>query len=174
MGPNQKQKCLLQILQSTLVPHSYHNWNLLLKYVPKKIFEDCRNQIDKQQTIILTFSYVVGFLRAQYTEKYIQDRVAAELAKLEKQTISSFKEATDNAILKDDPEDQKLSVAATNDKIAKLTNTLKENALLGKVVIPQNVEESRNAVISCLKENQGKSLNCWEEVETFKRLVKDL
>ncbi|KAL1574991.1 DUF1690-domain-containing protein [Candida albicans] len=131
MGPNQKQKCLLQILQSTLVPHSYHNWNLLSK-------------------------------------------VAAELAKLEKQTISSFKEATDNAILKDDPEDQKLSVAATNDKIAKLTNTLKENALLGKVVIPPNVEESRNAVISCLKENQGKSLNCWEEVETFKRLVKDL
>ncbi|KGR04057.1 hypothetical protein MG5_00034 [Candida albicans P57072] len=114
------------------------------------------------------------FSRAQYTEKYIQDRVAAELAKLEKQTISSFKEATDNAILKDDPEDQKLSVAATNDKIAKLTNTLKENALLGKVVIPPNVEESRNAVISCLKENQGKSLNCWEEVETFKRLVKDL
>lgn len=114
------------------------------------------------------------FSRAQYTEKYIQDRVAAELAKLEKQTISSFKEATDNAILKDDPEDQKLSVAATSDKIAKLTNTLKENALLGKVVIPPNVEESRNAVISCLKENQGKSLNCWEEVETFKRLVKDL
>ncbi|KHC50152.1 hypothetical protein W5O_00036 [Candida albicans Ca6] len=114
------------------------------------------------------------FSRAQYTEKYIQDRVAAELAKLEKQTISSFKEATDNAILKDDPEDQKLSVAATNDKIAKLTNTLKENALLEKVVIPPNVEESRNAVISCLKENQGKSLNCWEEVETFKRLVKDL
>lgn len=96
------------------------------------------------------------------------------MAKLEKQTISSFKKATDNAILKDDPEDQKLSVAATNDKIAKLTNTLKENALLGKVVIPPNVEESRNAVISCLKENQGKSLNCWEEVETFKRLVKDL
>ena len=31
---------------------------------PQKIFdfEDCRNQIDKQQTIILTFSYVVGFL----------------------------------------------------------------------------------------------------------------
>lgn len=114
------------------------------------------------------------FSRAQYTEKYIQDRVAAKLAKLEKQTISSFKEATDNAILKDDPEDQKLSVAATSDKIAKLTNTLKENALLGKVVIPPNVEESRNAVISCLKENQGKSLNCWEEVETFKRLVKDL
>lgn len=114
------------------------------------------------------------FSRAQYTEKYIQDRVAAELAKLEKQTISSFKEATDNAILKDDPEDQKLSVAATNDKIAKLTNTLKENALLGKVVIPPNVKESRNAVINCLKENQGKSLNCWEEVETFKRLVKDL
>ncbi|CAX44300.2 mitochondrial protein, putative, partial [Candida dubliniensis CD36] len=114
------------------------------------------------------------FSRAQYTEKYIQDRVAAELAKLEKQTISSFKETTDKALLKDDPEDQKLSVAATNDKITNLTNVLKENALLGKVVIPPNVEESRNAVISCLKENQGKSLNCWEEVETFKKLVKDL
>ncbi|KAL6453914.1 MIC19 MICOS complex subunit MIC19 [Candida maltosa Xu316] len=113
------------------------------------------------------------FSRAQYTEKYIQDRVASELSKLEKQTIKEFKNTTDKAILKDEGE-AKLSVASVNEKIGKLTDLLKENASLAKIVTPANVQESRDAVIKCLKDNQGKSLNCWDEVEGFKQLVKEL
>ncbi|KAG4405105.1 hypothetical protein JTP64_005141 [Candida tropicalis] len=114
------------------------------------------------------------FSRAQYTEKYIQDRVAAELNKLEKETIKNFKNTTENALLKEDKENTKLSVAAANEKITKLTDLLKQNAILGKVAVPPNVQEARELVLKCLKENEGRSLNCWDEVETFKQLVKEL
>ncbi|RCK60380.1 MICOS complex subunit MIC19 [Candida viswanathii] len=114
------------------------------------------------------------FSRAQYTEKYIQDRVAVELARLEKETIKNFKNTTEKALLKEDKEDTKLSVAAANEKITNLTDLLKKNAVLAQVVIPPTVQEARESVVKCLKDNQGRSLNCWDEVETFKQLVKEL
>ncbi|KAI5953586.1 hypothetical protein KGF54_002958 [Candida jiufengensis] len=119
------------------------------------------------------------YSRAQYTEKYIQDRVAQELTKLEKQTIKNFKDTTNQALLKDDSvdkdaKDTKLSVSQANDKIVQLTQLLKENAELEKANITPEIKQSRENVISCLKNNQGKSLNCWDEVETFRNLVRDL
>ncbi|CAK9438709.1 uncharacterized protein LODBEIA_P29330 [Lodderomyces beijingensis] len=117
------------------------------------------------------------YSRAQYAEKYIQDRVAAELAKLEKETIKKFKDTT-NAALSNDSNttatEAGLSVPESNGKIAKLTQLLKENAQLEKINLTPQITASRDSVIACLKENQGKSLNCWDEVETFKKLVKDL
>lgn len=96
------------------------------------------------------------------------------MAKLENQTIKEFKNTTENALLKEDKEDSKLSVAAANEKISKLTELLKQNALLGKVVVPPTVQEARELVLKCLKDNEGRSLNCWDEVEKFKQLVKEL
>lgn len=93
---------------------------------------------------------------------------------MEKETIKNFKNTTENALLKEDKEDTKLSVAAANEKITKLTDLLKQNAILGKVAVPPNVQEARELVLKCLKENEGRSLNCWDEVETFKQLVKEL
>ncbi|EGW34656.1 uncharacterized protein SPAPADRAFT_53096 [Spathaspora passalidarum NRRL Y-27907] len=115
------------------------------------------------------------YSRAQHTEKYIQERVAAELSKLESQTIAQFQNTTNSALLTDDDKTTALpSVAALNEKIAKLTQVLQENAKLAKIEVPSTIAASREAVISCLKENQGKSLNCWEEVEVFRKLVKEL
>ncbi|KAI5966502.1 uncharacterized protein KGF55_000811 [Candida pseudojiufengensis] len=116
------------------------------------------------------------YSRAQYTEKYIQDRVAKELTKLEKETIKNFKDTTNKALLKDDKKDQnaKISVSQANDKIVQLTQLLKENAALEQANITPEIKQSRESVIQCLKNNQGKSLNCWNEVETFKNLVRDL
>ncbi|MCP8719838.1 MAG: Mic19 family protein [Asgard group archaeon] len=93
---------------------------------------------------------------------------------MEKETIKNFKNTTENALLKEDKENTKLSVAAANEKITKLTDLLKQNAILGKVAVPPNVQEARELVLKCLKENEGRSLNCWDEVETFKQLVKEL
>ncbi|RLV91235.1 MICOS complex subunit MIC19 [Spathaspora sp. JA1] len=114
------------------------------------------------------------FSRAQHTEKYIQERVAAELAKLEQQTIAQFQTTTNNALLTEQDKITSPSVSELNDKITKLTETLQENAKLAKIEVPSSITTSRQEVINCLKENQGKSLNCWEEVEIFKNLVKKL
>lgn len=109
------------------------------------------------------------YTRAQYTEKYIQDRVAAELKKLEAQTIDTFRNTTDLALVKSD--DNKLSVASSNEKIAQLSKLLEESSKLVQVKVSEEIKTARDGVISCLKENHGKSLNCWDEVENFKKLV---
>ncbi|KAI5967132.1 hypothetical protein KGF57_000561 [Candida theae] len=124
------------------------------------------------------------YSRAQYTEKYIQDRVAQELQKLEAQTIKQFKETTNKAISIDNNNNNnsssssdaksKLSVTESSAKIAKLTKLLEDNSKLEQVEITPALQNSREQVIKCLKENQGKSLNCWDEVETFRTLVRNL
>ncbi|KAI5949638.1 hypothetical protein CANMA_005445 [Candida margitis] len=114
------------------------------------------------------------YSRAQYTEKYIQDRVAEELKKLEAQTIKNFKQTTNDAILKDKSNKPGLSVTESNAKIAKLTQLLQDNAKLEQINITPELKDSRENVIKCLKDNQGKSLNCWDEVETFRTLVRNL
>lgn len=112
------------------------------------------------------------YSRAQYTEKYIQDRVSQELAKLEQETIKQFQETTTAALAKDaKPE---LSVAATNEKIVKLRQVIEENIKLAKVELDENIVDSRYKVLQCLKNNEGKSLNCWDEVEQFRKSVKEL
>lgn len=125
---------------------------------------------------LLTYHLQSDFSRAQYTEKYIQQRVAAELSKLEAETIKKFQQTTDDALLKSEGDnDNKLASApALNEKITKLTEVLENNIKLTKIEVSDSVKNSRDEVIKCLNENQGKSLNCWEEVETFRKLVKEL
>ncbi|CAN3359298.1 MICOS complex subunit Mic19p [Diutina catenulata] len=112
------------------------------------------------------------YSRAQYTEKYIQERVAEELQKLERDAVTKFQKTTDSALSKDPrPE---LSVATTNEKIEKLTKALQENAKLSKVELSPETESARGDVLACLKANEGKTLNCWDEVAKFEKLVKAL
>lgn len=109
------------------------------------------------------------YSRSQYTEKYIQERVASELKKLEAETIQKFQETTSNALLKED--DNKVSVLSSNEKITRLTQLLKDNVKLVQIEISDDIKNARNSVIACLKDNQGKPLNCWDEVEQFKKSV---
>lgn len=97
--------------------------------------------------------------------------MAAELTKLEQETIKKFQSTTQNSESKDT---STTSVASSNEKIEKLTKLLKENIKLAKVEVGDDVKTARQSVISCLKENPGKSLNCWNEVEEFRRLAKEL
>lgn len=98
--------------------------------------------------------------------------MAAELTKLEQETIKKFQTTTQNSESKDTS--STTSVASSNEKIEKLTKLLKENIKLAKVEVGEDVKTARQSVISCLKENPGKSLNCWNEVEEFRRLAKEL
>ena len=40
--------------------------------------------------------------------------------------------------------------------------------------LPESVEKSRSKVIQCLRENDRRPLDCWQEVEDFKAEVKKL
>ncbi|QWW22072.1 hypothetical protein CA7LBN_000818 [Candidozyma auris] len=112
------------------------------------------------------------YTRAQYTEKYIQERVASELSKLEAEAQQKFKDATNNALEKS--KDAKVSVAQSNEKVQSLTKALQESAKLIQVEVSEDIKKARSEVIACLKQNQGRSLNCWDEVEQFKTLVNSM
>lgn len=109
------------------------------------------------------------YTRSQYAENYIQERVASELKKLEAEAVQSFKDTTASVILKDT--NNTVSVAKSNDKIAQLSQLLQENAKLVAVELGDDIVKARSSVIACLKDNKGKPLNCWDEVEQFKKLV---
>lgn len=111
------------------------------------------------------------YSRSQYTEKYIQERVASELKKLETETIAKFQDSLKQNVNRDD-DNSTLDVKQTNAKIDKLTKVLEANSQFYKVEIDPKLEELRKSVIQCLKDNGHKTLNCWNEVEAFKALVR--
>ncbi|WPK23264.1 hypothetical protein PUMCH_000499 [Australozyma saopauloensis] len=112
------------------------------------------------------------YTRSQYTESYIQERVAKELTRLEAEAIGKFKKTASDAVSKDNG--SKVSVASTNDKIEALTKSLRESSELVRLELSENVQKLKLAVLQCLKDNQGKPLNCWDEVTEFKKLVHGL
>lgn len=112
------------------------------------------------------------YTRAQYTESYIQERVAKELAKIEAGAIEKFRTTVSDSLLKEDG--SKLSVSSSNDKIGALTKSLQDSAKKVKLELPEAVLKSKQTVFQCLKDNAGKPLNCWDEVEEFKKLVHSL
>jgi altered-inheritance-of-mitochondria protein 13 len=58
------------------------------------------------------------------------------------------------------------------DEIEKLKKALGERKVMKD--LPKEVEQARQGVISCLRLNDRQSLDCWQEVELFKREVRKL
>jgi altered-inheritance-of-mitochondria protein 13 len=140
--------------------------------------------------------------RAKTLELHIAERVAAELEKIQKRetetleavraklsaedpesdtqsTASKIKEAVSNALpnslnpaAAQAKERQTQSSQKVQDDIAKLKRTLSERKVLKD--LPPEVEKARNAVVSCLRINDRRPLDCWREVEIFKSEVKKM
>lgn len=133
---------------------------------------------------------------------HIAERVAAELEKIQKRETETL-EAVRAKLSTEDPESDtqstasKIKDAASNalpnnlnpsaaqakqlkaqssqkvqEEIAKLKRTLSERKVLKD--LPPEVEKARNAVVSCLRINDRRPLDCWREVEIFKSEVKKM
>ena len=57
-------------------------------------------------------------------------------------------------------------------EIEKLKSQLSQRKVLKN--LPKDVEKARDDVVSCLRVNDRRPLDCWKEVEVFKRSVKEL
>ena len=57
-------------------------------------------------------------------------------------------------------------------EIEKLKRTLSERKVLKD--LPPEVEKARNAVVNCLRVNDRRPLDCWQEVEAFKSEVRKM
>lgn len=71
-------------------------------------------------------------------------------------------------------ETSKLDAHVTSDKIQELTAMLKRNAKISSIKLSHDANAAREQVIECLKNNSGKTLNCWHEVQEFQKLIASL
>jgi len=58
------------------------------------------------------------------------------------------------------------------EEIAKLQKALGERKVLKD--LPKEVSTARDEVVTCLRLNDRQALNCWKEVEVFKREVRKM
>ncbi|KAK6369148.1 hypothetical protein LTR64_007309 [Lithohypha guttulata] len=142
--------------------------------------------------------------RAKSLDLHIQQRVAAELEKLAGEKESKLEaarqkilsgdsknkseehERTSGAVklpkispqdlFKKETEQEKARKNASSQKvqeeIQKLQKALGERKVLKD--LPKEVTDARDEVVSCLRLNDRQSLNCWKEVEIFKREVRKM
>ncbi|EXJ66092.1 uncharacterized protein A1O5_10707 [Cladophialophora psammophila CBS 110553] len=139
--------------------------------------------------------------RAKTLELHIAQRVAAELEKIRNHESSVLEEArkkiaesgeatsdstsSDSSLLQisprgllpgsDSDEDKRRNAPSSQkvqQEIEKLKQTLGQRKTLREV--PKEVENARQDVISCLRINDRKPLDCWKEVEIFKREVRKM
>lgn len=70
---------------------------------------------------------------------------------------------------KEEQERKRQTSQKVQDEIEKLKQQLSQRKVLKD--LPKEVEQARDGVISCLRLNDRRPLDCWKEVELFKREV---
>lgn len=138
-----------------------------------KVFQP-QTQIDFSEALLtqLESSKESDYSRRQLAERYVEQRVSDRLSELEEDTLKKFENKLESSLLKSDGDDSKLSSAALNEKIEQLNQKL---GLFQEMDTAQSAKYSKDktkeSVVKCLLENKGKPLNCYEEIEKFKKLV---
>ena len=64
-----------------------------------------------------------------------------------------------------------LSRMKVQEEIDKLKGKLKERQLRADIMDDKEVNKAKEKVVACLRLNDRRPLDCWKEVETFKREV---
>lgn len=107
-------------------------------------------------------------------EAHIESRVAERLRDLQTQEAAALKDAREKTSLEDGGGGSDDSV--TSHKVAAEVEALRVRLEARKQVrgLPEGVEAARGSVVRCLRENDRRPLNCWEEVTAFKEEVRRL
>lgn len=95
-----------------------------------------------------------------------------ELRKLHKQESDALSQAYEKLAAADEKDDQGVSRFTVGKEIKDLQKKLEGRKQLR--ALPDSVEAARGDVVRCLRENDRRPLDCWEEVEKFKAEVKKL
>ncbi|ROT40907.1 DUF1690-domain-containing protein [Sodiomyces alkalinus F11] len=109
--------------------------------------------------------------RAQLTEIQIQARVADALKELEGKSTDALKKKIATVGEEVQPPADGPSRQSVTREIESLRSKLEERRKVRD--LPEGVENARNEVVRCLRENDRRPLDCWQEVEAFKREVKN-
>lgn len=110
--------------------------------------------------------------RAKLIEQHIQARVGEELKKLLKTEPDALKLAHEKIAASEGADDEGPTSFSLGKEVAELRRKLEERKTIRD--LPESVDKARSQVIRCLRENDRRPLDCWQEVENFKAEVKKL
>ncbi|KAK2592155.1 hypothetical protein QQS21_010163 [Conoideocrella luteorostrata] len=112
--------------------------------------------------------------RARLIEQHVQARVAEELKKLQKKESEALNAAHDKIATSEGSSSKEKG--ETSFSLGKEVDELRRKLEERKKVrdLPENVEKARSQVIQCLRQNDRRPLDCWQEVENFKAEVKKM
>ncbi|CAI6489310.1 YFR011C-like protein [Saccharomyces cerevisiae x Saccharomyces kudriavzevii VIN7] len=148
-----------------------------------------RTQIDFSQSLVsqLDSSKESDYVTKQNAEKFIEKKVSQRLSNLEVETLKKFESTLDSSLLSDDGNDvvNGVSSSSLNNQIESLNKKLTlfdqlELRKLEKYGGAKSKSDRTNGngdvsikakLTECLLANKGKPLNCYEEMEEFKKLV---
>lgn len=114
--------------------------------------------------------------RLQTLELQTQKRVAAELKKLQEQEAAALRDAKENISTAAAADASNVESAMSRHTVAREVEGLRKKLEERRQVraLPEGVETARGAVVRCLRENDRRPLDCWQEVERFKEEVRKL
>ena len=98
--------------------------------------------------------------------------MAEELKKLQKQEAEALKVAQEKLAAAEFKADEGPSNYTVSKEIEDMRKKLEERKQVRP--LPDTVERARSEVVRCLRENDRRPLDCWQEVENFKAEVKKL
>lgn len=109
------------------------------------------------------------YTRSQQEVTKVQQRVSEELSKLRDEGKAALKEALEKLPApKDDGKDDSISIKSKLDDLrAKLEQAP------APVQLSSEAKKARESLVKCFTDNKDRPLNCWDEVEAFKKVVRD-
>ncbi|BFZ64180.1 hypothetical protein YB2330_005319 [Saitoella coloradoensis] len=114
--------------------------------------------------------------RSASLEQHIQERVQSELERLREREAEVLErvtaELTQKNIETEKSQDAGLSSVIVESDIEALRKKFQSGPKLKEV--DAKAKAAREAVVACFKAHEGRSLDCWSEVEAFKSEVKRL
>lgn len=123
-------------------------------------------------------------MRAKTLELHIQSRVNSELQKLRDETSRKLAELESTISSQQESKAKEGSTKSAGDALRDLgreavqneVSELKKKLAQRKVVKDSDigVDEAKEKLVKCLRENDRRPLDCWKEVETFKDEVRRL
>ncbi|PQE07122.1 hypothetical protein CJF31_00004765 [Rutstroemia sp. NJR-2017a BVV2] len=139
-------------------------------------------QFSEQLINSLQSSTETDSTRAKTLELHIQARVAEELKKLQERASKDFEELTAKLSSDDEPSAsaeknageqlRQVGREAVQKDVQELKAKLERRRKL--VEVDEGVDRAKSEVVRCLRENDRRPLDCWREVEAFRKEVRRL
>ncbi|CAH03057.1 Mic19p [Kluyveromyces lactis] len=116
------------------------------------------------------------FIRSQKAERYLQEKVSAKLSDLESEALKEFETKLQSSILPDDSKSagDALSTKLVNEKVDQLKVRLSKLQEAHKAKSTDKVTATKKTLTECLLKNKEKPLNCYDEVDQFKKAVLEI